>query len=100
MITTAVFLRRPTLSLIAMILWPTSYEPDPESSEERPSLAVDDIHRLEVDGDRARALEIIEKIMFIHELNEESIKKELYIGGVDWAKSGEEEIDLSAMADM
>jgi hypothetical protein len=98
--TTAAFLRRPILALAAMILWPSRYEPDPESSEERPNLAVDDIHRLEVEADHKRALYIIERIMFVHNLTEESIKEELSVGGVDWEKAGEEEIDLSAIVDM
>jgi len=96
----AAFLRRPILALAAMILRPNRYEPDPEGSEERPELVTDDIHRLEVDADHQRALEIIRQIMFIHSLTEASIEAELAVGGVDWAKAGDVEIDLSALADM
>ncbi|KIM72795.1 hypothetical protein PILCRDRAFT_93306 [Piloderma croceum F 1598] len=94
------FLRRPVLALAAMILRPNRYEPDPESSEERPRLATDDIHRLEVEADHKTALEIIKRIMFIHNLTEESIREELSSGGVDWEKAGDVEIDLSAVADI
>jgi hypothetical protein len=94
------FLRRPILALAAMILRPDRYEPDPESSEERPKLAINDIHRLEVEADHKRALEIIKRIMFIHNLTEESIREELSSGGVDWEKAGDVEIDLSAVTDM
>jgi hypothetical protein len=80
-----------------MILNPCEYEPDPEITAVRPRLAVDDIHSLEVQADHMQALKIIKEIMRIHDLTPESIRDELSIGGVDWAKAGEAQIDLSAL---
>jgi hypothetical protein len=80
-----------------MMLKPERYEPDPECSGERPNLAADDIHSLEVRADHQRALAIVREIMHIHDLTEDSIMEELNVGGVDWAKAGDSEIDLSSL---
>jgi hypothetical protein len=69
----AAFLRRPILALAAMMLWPNRYEPDPENSAERPKLAADDIHSLEVQADHLQALQIVREIMHIYDLTEDSI---------------------------
>jgi hypothetical protein len=81
-----------------MMLSPDRYEPDPENSEERPNLAADDIHSLEVRTDHQCALRIIREIMYVHDLTEDMIIEELALGGVDWAKAGDTEIDLSFLS--
>jgi hypothetical protein len=81
-----------------MILRPYHYEPDPENSEEHPRLAIDDVHSLEVQADHKEALTVIQDLMHVHDLTMDSLRDELLVGGVDWAKAGDATIDLSALA--
>jgi hypothetical protein len=89
------FLRRPILSLMAMVLNPHHYEPDMSDSSARARLADLDLSHLEFQADRISALDIVHKIMERYHLTLDDIEKELDVGGMDWADAGDVEIDLA-----
>ena len=92
------FLRRPILALAAMVLNPERYRPHAANTPSRARLSACDLTRLETDADRQRAVNIIRTILATHEITEEQLEAELDVGGVDWAKAGDKEIDLSCLA--
>lgn len=81
-----------------MILKPADYEPHRLDSSARAGLSGWDLMRLETQADHACALKIVNSIMKRYKLDVEEIEKELDVGGVDWAKAGEEVIDLAFLA--
>lgn len=78
-----------------MILKPDDYDPDILDSSLRPRMATLDILRLETKADHQSALRIVKRIMKHYNLTVKTIEQELDVGGVDWAKAGDQQIDLS-----
>jgi hypothetical protein len=92
------FLRRPILALAAMVLKPERYQPHAANTPSRARLSACDLTRLETDADRQQAVNIIRTILAAHDITEEQLEAELDVGGADWAKAGDREIDLSCLA--
>jgi hypothetical protein len=84
--------------MMLMILKPENYEPSRLDSSARPGLSGWDLMRLETQADHAWALEVVNQIMKRYKLDVDAIEKELDVGGVDWAKAGDQFIDLAFLA--
>jgi hypothetical protein len=78
-----------------MILKPMDYETHILDSSSRTRLPTSDTLRLETKADHNAAIWVVTAIMNHHSITLEDIEQELDIGGVDWAKAGDKEIDLS-----
>jgi hypothetical protein len=80
-----------------MILQPQLYDTDMEDSSDRPRLSGSDLLRLETASDHAQAHIIAKRIMRHFKLTPQKVYAELDVGGVDWAKAGDNTVDLSPL---
>jgi hypothetical protein len=78
-----------------MILKPRDYETDILDSSSHTRLPASDTLRLETKADHKAAIQVVTAIMNHHSITLEDIEQELDVGGIDWAKAGDKEIDIS-----
>ena len=80
-----------------MILQPQLYNIDMKDFSNCPWLFGSDFLRLETVSDHAQAHIIVKHIMKHFKLTLQKVYAELNVGGVDWAKVGDNTVDLSPL---